>query len=109
MSLKADEFVTLEAKNIVYLSPNDEAAFFEWIDKIGAVRKCEAQGGSLYLTVNNANIDNDSLRELVAIFWRYDVSMKMKQLLVFNREPFSTWFANEDAFWFEAVFGPIPL
>ncbi|MGY0194098.1 hypothetical protein ACWA7J_03390 [Leptothrix sp. BB-4] len=92
----------LEARAVRYFSEHDEAAFFEWLDKIAAIRSYEGNGDALYIEVDPAAVDEDALREILALFHRYGVSLK--QLEVFDRPEFAEWFRDERAYWFDRVF-----
>lgn len=94
--------IELEAKEVWFFSPNDEAAFFEWVRKIPGVIGSEGRGRSIFLIVDNANVEESDLRELIALFRRYKISMK--QLAVFDRDRFSKWFSGKDTGWYEDVF-----
>lgn len=95
--------VDLEAVKVRFFSHNDESAFFEWVEKIPSVKDCKGKGLSIFLSINNDEINEYDLRELISLFWRYGISMK--QLSIFDREPFSHWFRDENAYWFVKVFG----
>ena len=94
--------IVLQAKRVWYYSKNDEAAFFEWLDKLSCVEKYEGEADVLNVHVNETLVDEYSLREILSLFFRYSVDMK--QLRVFDKEEFSEWFRNPHAYWFKAVF-----
>lgn len=94
--------VLLRATDVWYYSPHDEAAFFEWLDKIEAVRSYGGQVNTLDITVS-VPVDEDSLRELIALFYRYRVDMS--QLRSLDSDLIGGWFRDPRKFWFEAVFG----
>ena len=97
-----DRPVVLIAKRVWYYSENDEAAFFEWLDKLPCVEKYEGELDVLDICINQARLDAGSLYELLALFRRYNVDMK--QLRVFDRDEFASWFRNPKADWFKEVF-----
>lgn len=94
--------IELDTAEIVFFSQFDESAFFEWLNKISCVEKFEGQGTSLYVSVNPDALDGDALRELIALFHRYRLNMSV--LLAFDREEFSEWLHNKDAYWHENLF-----
>lgn len=102
MTIESGSILELEAVKIRFFSQNDEAAFFEWIAKISSVKKFEGRGFSIFLYVDSETLSEEGLRDLIALFRRYNISMK--QLSVFDRKPFSEWFHNENAYWFCEVF-----
>jgi len=94
--------IELEASKVWFYSRNDEAAFFEWLKKIPCVRKVEGSGASIYIAVEIENVSDKDLRELLAIFHRYAISMK--QLVVFDCDKFASWFRDKRAYWYASVF-----
>jgi len=94
--------IVLHAKRVLYYSENDEAAFFEWLVKLGCVEKYEGEADVLNIHINKTLVDEYSLREILSLFRRYSVDMK--QLRVFDKAEFSEWFRNPLAYWFKPVF-----
>jgi hypothetical protein len=86
-----------------YFSPGDERAFFEWARRIPCVTRLEGVGGELRLHVRGRRISQNCLRELVALFHRYDVAMS--QLAQFETTSNRSWFRSRSAFWYGPVFG----
>jgi len=103
MTIDTKGFIELEAAKVSFLSQHDEAAFFEWIGKIPSVTKAEGSGYSIFLHVDGDAIDEEDLRELISLFRRYGVSMK--QLSVFDRQPFTEFLHDKNAYWSYEIFG----
>jgi hypothetical protein len=95
--------VELQATGVRFYSQGDEAAFFGWLSKLPFVERYEGRGLTLYISVNAMAVDEDGLRELLALFRRYGV--ELKQLAVFDRDEFADWFRSEHAYWHKGVFG----
>jgi hypothetical protein len=74
--------IILVAESVWYYSPNDEAAFFEWLDKIDCVSKYDGKGTLLNIYLRANAVNEDALRELRALFGRYDIDTK--QLAAFE-------------------------
>jgi len=98
----SDTEIALAATGVNYGSSYDEAAFFEWLDKIPAVRSYNGELRTLYIQVD-ATADDESIYELVSLFHRYHVDMV--QLRVFDTERIGEWFRKSDSYWYESVFG----
>ena len=92
----------LTAKRVWYYSEYDEAGFFEWLDKLACVKRYEGELDVLSIYIDEARVDEQALRELLALFRRYAV--EMKQLRVFDRDEFAAWFRDSRAYWHAAVF-----
>jgi len=97
------EKVELQASEVSFFSDNDESSFFEWLKKIPCVEHIEGKQATLYITVNMTLVDEECLREFLALFRRFAVPMR--QLCVFDRDEFASWFRDRRAYWHEAVFG----
>ena len=95
--------VELECKNVAFYSPQDESTFFAWAQAIPAVVSVSGRGRSIVLAVKSESVPDASLRELLALFRRYRVSMR--QLAKFRNTQNEPWFASPEAFWFRSVFG----
>jgi hypothetical protein len=94
--------VELKAQAIQFSSQLDEGAFFSWLKKLSCVSEVEGRGDTLYIRVLESKIDEHALRELLALFDRYQIDMS--QLAVFDKPEFARWFHNRDAYWYEPVF-----
>lgn len=99
----SSEFVELEATGVRFFSQGDEAAFFGWLENLDCVDRYEGRGLTLFILVNAAAVDEDGLRELLALFRRYGV--ELKQLSVFDCSEFANWFRSEQAYWYKEIFG----
>lgn len=97
-----DKQVVLTAKRVWYYSKNDEAAFFEWLDKLTCVMKYEGELDVLNIYVDQNQVDEKSLREFLSLFRRYSVDMK--QLCIFDKEEFSSWFRDPRSYWSKEIF-----
>lgn len=95
---------TLLCDAIRFYSKKDEDILFEWIDSINCIENVSATGRGLYLHINTETIDDQSLKELIGLFYRYDINMK--QLAQFLTEGNKKWFYDDKkAFWHKKVFG----
>ncbi|MGW4118107.1 hypothetical protein [Nocardia sp. NPDC004711] len=64
----------LEVEPLTYYSYNDEAAFFEWLDKLPCVTSYRGRGRALFIAVNVAAVDDEAFRDLLALYQRYGLS-----------------------------------
>jgi hypothetical protein len=95
--------IELHAESVDYYSQKDEDAFFEWLAKIRCVTKIAGSGYILSMTIQLDLVDQDGLRELLAIFHRYGISMS--QLAALEQPEWAAWFRSESAYWHAGVFG----
>ncbi len=88
-----------------YYSINDEAAFFEWINKIKSIKKYNGSGDELCLYIKSNRIDDADLREIIGLFYRYKIDMK--QLKIFLSKANEEWFylGKYKAYWHKKIFG----
>ena len=96
------ELIRLVAKGVWYYSENDEAAFFDWLNKIPCIENLDGEVDLLYIEVNIKKLDSMALREIIAIFYRYGI--EMKQLSVFKNNKRWKWFVEPNTYWFNKVF-----
>ena len=94
----------LVCKKVRFYAPHDEEAFFEWLDKIEAIKQVWGLGDEIHLTIKNEFIDDESLRDFIAIFTRCEI--ELSQLSQFRNKANEDWFySNKQAFWRKGVFG----
>jgi hypothetical protein len=85
-----------------YYSQGDERAFFEWVNRISCVLKVVGSGPELRIHVRSRRVSHDCLRELIALFHRYQGAMR--QLAQFENPSNRKWFRNPSAYWYRSVF-----
>ncbi|WP_156386036.1 hypothetical protein [Devosia sp. Root685] len=86
----------------VYFSQNDETAMFEWLGRIGVVSDVTGEGHNLTICLRRAPTD-DQLRDLLALFHRYQ--MNMRPLAALRTAKNESWFSDRSNYWFGSVFG----
>ncbi|TMP31703.1 hypothetical protein CWB99_00765 [Pseudoalteromonas rubra] len=93
----------LEAKSVKFLSPTDEQSFFDRLNALSGVNDVYGQGFSIIIDTDKS-LDDEELREIIALFYRYGVNMK--QLRAFLSESNRIWFKhNQQSYWYKKVFG----
>ena len=100
-SVGRSKMPTLKCSNTVFFSQLDEGMFFDGLKKISAVKKIEGRGPDLFLSVPSRP-SNKALRELLGLFFRYDVDMR--QLAHFLTAQNRSWFRDREKYWFKRVF-----
>ena len=98
--------IELECKKVRFYSQQDEEAFFSWAQSIPSVSSVTGLGTSIIVLLKARVVSDRSLRELVALFQRYRISMR--QLAQFLTPRNKSWFAAPEMFWFKSVFGAGP-
>lgn len=91
--------VRLNCSNIRFGSQLDENHLFSWAGEIAGF-VCWEQDT---LVMRSKRISEAALRDLLALFWRYQIPMG--QLVQFESERNSTWFRSPKAYWHKRVFG----
>ena len=66
----------LVCKRVMFYSQNDEDAFFEWISKIKGIKRWEGVGDEIHLYFPKSATSNKCLRELMSLFYRYNVDRR---------------------------------
>lgn len=93
----------LICKKITFYSPNDEVAFFEWLKKNDCIDDIKGIGDELHLTIAADELYDHDLRDLIALFHRYQIDMKqLKRFLTTDNKKW--FFDNKKAYWHKQVF-----
>jgi hypothetical protein len=91
--------VRLDCSGITFYSRLDERHLFEWALQISGVLRWEQDT----LIVKSLNLSQASLRDLLALFFRYQIPMG--QLAQFRNARNEGWFADTQMYWHKNVFG----
>lgn len=93
----------LVCKRVRFYALKDEDAFFAWIKKMDCIEDFYGEGDELYLEMVNLTIHEHELRDLIGLFYRYNIDMK--QLRIFLNDENRSWFyENKKAYWVGRVF-----
>jgi len=93
----------IRCKKVTFYSKGDEDAFFGWAHNIPAVKKVFGEVDEIVLSIDSASIEDNSLRELIALLYRYH--LPLNQLAIFKNKSNQEWFHSENKFWYSGVFG----
>ena len=85
-----------------FYSRADEAAFFSWLKSIPEVKSVTGVGRELHIELSNDVVSETSLRELLAIYSRYNGNMK--ELAKFVTPENESWLKNKESYWYASVF-----
>ncbi len=91
--------VRLDCSNIRFGSQLDEKHLFTWASEIAGFLRWEQDT----LVMRSRRISEAALRDLLALFWRYQIPMK--QLAQFENERNTSWFCAPHMYWHRRVFG----
>lgn len=97
-----DDSLTLVATGITYYSPDDETAFFQWLDRLECVDRYWGQLRDLFIELKRKPTKTD-LQDLIALFHRYRVDMR--QLARFETRSNRKWLRHPGAYWHAPMFG----
>lgn len=90
--------VRLDCSGVTFGSQLDERHLFEWAMQVPGVLRWEQD----VLVVKSLNISQASLRDLLALFSRYQIPMQ--QLAQFRNTRNEAWFADPQMYWYKKVF-----
>jgi hypothetical protein len=85
-----------------FYSAKDEESFFLWLKSIPGVVGVRGVGNELHIRLKSKRLSAEALRELIAVYHRYDGLMP--ELAVFLNQRNEGWFKAADSYWFEGVF-----
>ncbi len=91
--------VRLDCSKIRFGSQLDEKHLFLWASEIAGFLRWEQDT----LVMHSRHISEAALRDLLALFWRYQIPME--QLAQFENEQNSSWFRASHMYWYSRVFG----
>lgn len=91
--------VYLDCSGITFGSQLDEKHLFVWAREISCVVGWEQDT----LVIKSRRISQDNLRDLIALFWRYNIPMG--QLAQFRNSANEAWFTAPEMYWHKKVFG----
>jgi len=91
--------IYLDCSGVTFYSNLDEKHLFSWACEIAGVVGWERDT----LLVRSRRISAESLRELLALFWRYHIPMA--QLAQFRSTSNDAWFVEPRKYWHKSVFG----
>lgn len=83
----------------IFYSMEDEELFFYWLYSLGAFKEVKGAGRELRVTFKRSRLSNKDRWELIAIFRRYNIDMRVLRPLL---EPAEDW--SPKLHWFKAVF-----
>lgn len=91
----------LIARSMHYGSANDERAFFEWLERIDGFANAKGVGEELHVHIKES-IDESSLRDLIALFFRYNIDLaQIPKVVSLHQHP---WLLKPSVYWFSAMF-----
>lgn len=91
--------VRLDCSGIRFGSHLDEKHLFAWALEIPGVVRWDQDT----LVVRSRTISEASLRDLLALFYRYGIPMRQLQIFLSSRN--ESWFKNPIMYWHKNVFG----
>lgn len=91
--------VYLDCSGVHFCSQLDEKHLFEWAQEISCFVRWEQDT----LVVRSRRISEAALRDLLALFWRYNIPMG--QLAQFQSSTNKAWFSAPHMYWHKKVFG----
>ena len=92
----------IRCSEIRFFSPEDEAAFFAWAARVPGVARVVGEGRSIVLVLRSQQPSEATLRELLALLYRYKVPMQ--ELAGYETASNRGWFRDPKAFWHKKVF-----
>ena len=98
---KATRSLVIEEPKL-WFAYSDEKNFFHWLESIPAVGKVVRVDSGLQVQFKRS-VDDESLRDLIALMTRYDLNRGVLAALVTAKN--RSWFKNnKKSFWHKSVF-----
>lgn len=88
-----------------FYSRGDERRLFFGFKEISAISSVEGIGRDLLLDIEIDVLDKESMRELLALLWRYQIPLA--PLRVFAEKQKFAWLKDEQGYWYGQMFGHV--
>jgi len=85
----------------LWFAYSDEKNFFQWLESTPAVMKVVRVDDGLELQLKKS-VDNESLRDLIALLTRYDLDRSVLAALATSKN--QSWFKDKNKYWYASVF-----
>ena len=92
----------LEIQLSSFYARGDERRFFQGLKEIAAIKSVQGIGQILILTINASHLGNESMRELMALLWRYQIPLSPLRSFTSMRR--FSWLNNPDGYWYQNLF-----
>lgn len=102
LTLLVNKLMLIKVKLTRFYSSGDERRFFEGLESVAAIRNIRGEGRELILDVLLKDLSGESLSELVALFFRYKISLA--PLKSFAQKSKFLWLNNQKGFWYKSMF-----
>lgn len=74
-----------------------------WLEGIEAIENIEGVGREIHLSFKCKTLSDDTLRDLIAIMYRYKIDMRC--LAKFLNKSNESWLRDKKMYWYEQIFG----
>ncbi|MNS03135.1 hypothetical protein D3C72_344630 [compost metagenome] len=85
-----------------FYSRGDERRFFQGLDEVSAIKSVVGSGRGLFLDFDMRLLGQESLRDLIALLWRYQIPLEPLALFA-ERKKFA-WLLDKRAYWYKSMF-----
>ena len=85
-----------------FYTRGDERRFFQGLSDISAIKNIRGDGRGLVMTLNLRHLNKEMTRELIAILWRYSISLAPLAMLAGNKR--FLWLKDERLYWYGSMF-----
>jgi hypothetical protein len=88
---------------VTFYSKGDESRFFHGLKDISAITGMTGVHRSLILKIDARILNNEMLRELIALLWRYSIALHPLRTLC-KKKKFE-WISDKKFYWHQNMFG----
>ena len=92
----------LEIDLSTFYSKGDERRFFQGLNDIPAIKDIRGVSRGLVVQVDMHSLSKDAMRELIALLWRYGISLYPLRVLANNKK--FVWLSDEKFYWHRSMF-----
>jgi hypothetical protein len=96
------DLVTLTILEGLYYSQHDENVFYKWLKRVRSVVRLHGESDKLFIEVRADKFDQKDLREMLALFRRYNIDLTA--LANLEHDTNRPWLCDESKWWYPLVF-----
>jgi hypothetical protein len=86
----------------MFYSKGDERRFFQGLRDNPAISSFKGVGHQLQISLVLGRLNQDAIRDLIALFWRYEIVLRPLAQLA-EKERFA-WLRDDSGYWYESMF-----
>lgn len=93
--------IELIAREVLFMTYDDEASFFTRLNAIPSVNKVNGRGRDIIINIRDGELPDEDLQNIISVFCRYGVDCA--QLRRFETEGNRSWLMARGSIWHNCI------